>query len=320
MEFLIKKTVDLTDKDWQDLQKCFVEVYEKDRTLVEMKNQYMNTPMGGCIHSLCYDNDTIVAAHTAFPSYYWVGEKKMKVFITGDTMVKKGYRDGSAYIDLILGLNKYMKQDGYVFSFGFPKENAYYVDKKGRIAKNIGRLTIYVLPYRIGGIKKSLAWLNPLSKSFCYLWVAFGGLFSRSVPVQALIHKDDETYNMSRYKRMDADYNHVLVNGAEFYYKVKEQEGIRTAFLIDVIGKTEHSFYIAVKYIIEKEKKNIDLLMYVGHLPNGVKYIGMLSVPRKVEPKHFYVTGKIIDKSQVTDDLIFDIRNWDVNLSDYDVI
>ena len=320
MEFVIKKTTELTESDWRELLDCFIEVYAHQRSMREMKNQYSNTPMGYCVHSLCYDEGRIVAAHTAFPSYYWVGKEKQKVFITGDTMVKEGYRDGSVYPDLLMGLNRYMKHEEYVLQFGFPNDNAYFIDKKGKFAKKIGRLNIYILPYRIGGIKQSLAFFNPISKFFCHIWLICSSICAKKVIRQAMIHKDDETYNEPRYKRLDADYSHIKTEAVNFYYKVKVQEGIRTAFIIDVIGKSNKRFLTAVKYILKTEKDKFDLLMYVGHLPEGIKNIGLIRVPRRFEPKHFYMTGKIISKGVVDNETLFDIKNWDVNLSDYDVI
>jgi hypothetical protein len=319
MEFVIKKTTDLTKKEKESLLDCFVEVFEHERTMEEMCNQYLNTPMGYSIHALCLDDGRIVAANTAFPSYYWIGDKKVKAFITGDTMVRKGYRDGAIYLDLVFGLTDYMKRDGYAFSFGFPNENSYAVNKKGRLTKEFGRLDTYVLPYRIGGIKSSLRWLNPFSKIFCRLWLLCGKIGVKDEVSKPMVHKDDETFNSSRYKRMDGKYQHIKQDETEFYYKVKIHEGVRTAFLIDLIGKSEERFHHAVKYILEKENCNMDLLMYVGHLPKSIRNIGLIKIPRKHEPKHFYMTGKVYDK-ELDANCICSIENWDVNLSDYDII
>ena len=319
MEFTIKKTIELSNEEKKSLLDCFVEVFEHERTMTEMLNQYINTPMGYSIHSLCIDDGRIVAAHTAFPSYYYVGEKRMKAFITGDNMVRKGYRDGSVFLDVTLGLMSFMKKDGYAFVFGFPNENAYVVNKKGKFSVDIGRLDTYILPYRVGGIKHGLAWLNPLSVLFCNLWIACSNIGAKKRITHALIHKDDESYNPSRYKRMDNDYMHVKTDESEFYYKIKTHEGVRTAFLIDVIGKSEKRFQCAVKYIKQKEKNNFDLIMFVGHLPVGIRKIGLIKIPRNVEPKHFYMMGKVYDKS-IGKEVLYDINNWDVNLSDYDLI
>lgn len=319
MDFIVKKTTELSEIERQGLLDCFNEVFERERSLEEMLNQYFNTPMGYCIHSLCNDNGRIVASHTAFPSYYWVGGQKLKVYITGDTMVRKEYRDGAVYLDIIMGLTSFMKKNGYALVFGFPNENTYAVNKKGKLSVEFGKLNIYIMPYRIGGLKKSLFLFNPLSILFSHLWVFASWIGAKKEISKPHIHKDEESYNPTRYKRMDGNYNHVKLDDFEFYYKIRVQEGIRTAFLIDVVGKSERRFLKAIKYIMRVEKKRFDLLMYVGHLPIGVKRIGLIKIPHIFEPKHFYMTGKACDKSLDTK-LIYNIKNWDVNLSDYDII
>ena len=76
---------------------------------------------------------------------------------------------------------------------------------------------------------------------------------------------------------------------------------------------------VVIKYIKQKEKGNFDLILFVGHLPEGIRKIGLVKIPRKVEPKHFYMMGKIYDNS-LSKEVLYDINNWDVNLSDYDLI
>lgn len=321
MDFIVKKTTELADSEKKQIFNLFNLIFVKSpRTYEEIMNQYVNTPMGYSIHSLCFDNGIMVATHTAFPSYYWIGDKKVKAFITGDTMVRKEYRDGVTFLDVVRGLNTYMKKEGYAFAFGFPNDNSYLVFKKVKLSKDIGRLDTYILPYRIGGIMKGFGWLNPLSKLFCKIWLASNGVGLNTDIYKPLIHKDDETYNHTRYKRMDGNYQHVKLPDSEFYYKVKEHEGVRTAFLIDVIRKSELSFHEAVKYILRVEKANADLIMYVGYLPKTLRKIGLIKIPRKYEPKHFYMTGGVNDKNSVDEKVVLDITKWDVNLSNYDII
>ena len=195
MEYFVKKTTELTEQEKNDLLSCFLEVFGHERSMEEMCNQYLNTPMGYCFHSLGYDEGKLVAAHNAFPVYYWIGEKKVKAYYGGDTMVKKGYRDGFVFLDVVRGLGRHMDKEGFAFSFGFPNDNSYPVFKKVKLAKDIGRLDTYILPYRIGGIKKSLKWLNPLSKLFCRAWVLLNGIGLRKELYVPLIRKDDKSYN-----------------------------------------------------------------------------------------------------------------------------
>ena len=249
-----------------------------------------------------------------------MGDKKVLAYTTGDTMVRRDYRDGLTFLELVRNLTRYMRVEGYSFSFGFPNDHSYPVFKKAKLAKDIGRLDTYFLPIRIGGIKKGLAWLNPLSWLFCRGWVMCSGLCLRREKFNAYLHKDDESYNSSRYKRMDGNYSHVVIATSEFYYKIQEHEGVRAAFLIDVVGKSELSFHSAVKYLLDNEHGRFDIILYLGHLPKQIRRVGLIKVPRRIEPKHLYMTGWIIDKEGVEEQRFCDIDNWDVNLSDYDIV
>lgn len=319
MEFIVKKTTELKRAEKKGLLELFQQIFEKERTEEEFNNQYIQNPLGYCYHCMMIDGNQIVGAHTAFPSYYWFGNKRVKAYICGDTMVDRKYRDGLSFLEMVKTLGKNLEEEGFAFGFGFPNDKAHPVFKKAKLSKDIGRLDTYILPYRIGGIKKKLSFLNPLS-IFCskvLYWI-----FSRGASEQihvSYIHKDENTYNLTRYNRLDGNYQHVTSYGSEFYYKIMEYKSVRTAFLIDVVGKSEQNFCKAVKYIVKNESKNFDLLMYVGHPGKMIRKLGLFKIPRRYEPKHFYFTGSIL-VNRVDQAAFFDVENWDVNLSDYDLI
>lgn len=319
MEFIVRKTTELTESEKEGVLELFQRIFEKRRSLEELNNQYLQNPFGYSYHSLIIDADRIVGAHTAFPSYYWVGNQRIKSYITGDSMVDRAYRDGLSYLDMVYALNRKMKDEGFALTFGFPNDKAFPLVKKMKIGKEIGRLNTYIFPYRIGGIKSYLKWLNPLTKICCHIILWYYRVGASDKVYCYPIHKDEETYNAFRYKRMDGNYCHVFLDGNEFYYKIITHEGVRTAFLIDVVKKSEANYCKAVSYIVKNENKRFDLLMYVGHIGNHIRKIGLLKIPMKMEPKHFYFTGKVISKN-LDESVIYNVENWDVNLSDYDLI
>lgn len=179
--------------------------------------------------------------------------------------------------------------------------------------KEVGKMFTYCLPYRIGGLKKDFGWLNWASIAFCRIWLSVASCFASSTLLTYRIEKDLESYNTTRYKRSDGVYSF----GKGFVYKVMDYEGIRTAFLIDVYEKSAKNFCKAIKYIFKHDGKNFDILIYPGHL--RFAHSGMIKIPHKYEPKRFVLTGKLLDKSFEFDGL-WDINNWDTNLSNYDLI
>ena len=67
---------------------------------------------------------------------------------------------------------------------------------------------------------------------------------------------------------------------------------------------------------MKHSSNDFDIILYVGNL--SFANTGLIRVPEKFAPKHFHFILKIFDKSY--NNVVTDIRNWDVNLATYDVI
>lgn len=317
MEFLTKKTSELSDSEKEGIVGLFNDIFEKDRSVEYQINNYTQNVLGYSFHTFVKEDGKVIAHIADIPCYYKVNGEKKLFSDAVDGFVKKEFRDAFILIEMFQTHRKYLKNNGICVQFGFPNEYAQKVYNKGKLFQKIGEMRTYLLPYRIGGIKPGLSFFNPFSKMFCWMWVYMTGLFAGQKQTQFAYAKDDETYNLTRYKRMDGEYCWVKENGQEFIYKIINFEGIRTAFLIDVIGKSSKSFNYAVKYIIKHEHKNFDLLLYPGNIYSYMH--GMIKMPKKFEPKQFNFSIKIFDKG-MKDTEIENVKNWDVNLSNYDLI
>ncbi len=317
-EFIVKKTTELTADEKLQILNLFNTIMEKNRLMNEFENQNIQNPMGYSYHTLYVADGKIVGHNAGVPSYYNVNGERMKVICNIDTMIAKDHRGIENYYELMDTAYSRYKEDGYAMVIGFPNDNAHPLITAMNFLLDIDKLHTYFLPYRIGGIKKELSFLNWASELLCWFWIGFASLFASKEVKKFEIAKDDDSYNKTRYKCMDGNYGKVDIDGVKFYYKVKEHEGIRTAFLIDVEQKSAKNYCKAIRYIMKHEKKNFDLLLYVGELPFGCN--GMVRFPRKFEPKNFFFTAKILDKKAISKKKAFDIKCWDVNLSNYDLI
>lgn len=319
MSYFCKKTSELSDTELEQIRNLFNRIMGRNADLDFVRRQYICNPLGFSYHSFFTNEEAeIVGINTYVPAYYIYKGQRVLIANAIDSMIDKPYRDFFTYNDITRNASKYLKQEGVAFKFGFPNSNAFPLLMKAKLSKNMGRMHIYLLPYRVGGVKKALRFLNPFSKLFSYLWVWCSSLFASNKEWKPLVEKDYPSYNTPRYQRFDADYTHETIpGGGEFYYKVKEHEGVRTAFLVDVFPKSPKNFVFAVKHILKKEKKNFDLLLYPGELAFNV--MGMVRVPRKLEPKEFNMVGNIYDREHIGDDIL-QIENWDVNLSNFDLI
>lgn len=317
MNFLTKKTSELSESEKIGVVELFNEIFDKDRTVKFQMNNYTQNVLGYSYHTIVKDGDKIVAHLADIPCYYNVNGKKMLFSDAVDGFVRKEYRDAFILIEMFQTHRRFLRNSGINLQFGFPNEYAQKVYNKGRLFEKIGEMRTYVLPYRIGGLKSNLKIFNLLSKAFCWVWVNVAGLFANGKISHFGYEKDNESYNPTRYRRMDGKYKWIREGKHEFIYKIMEYEGIRSAFLIDVVGKSAKNFNYAVKYILRHEHNNFDLLLYPGNITSRMH--GMIKLPKRLEPKQFNFSIKILNK-QLTLPEVKDIRNWDVNLSSYDLI
>ena len=317
MEFITKKTPDLSLDELHQLVSLFEDVFERPSSIEGFLNSYTRNYLGYSFHTLIINEGRIVGSNSLVPIQYIVDGKKVSWVNSGGTMIGKSCRGIENFYDMIKESYRNAEAEGFTACTGFPNDNSYPLFKGTRLMKDIGKMYTYMLPYRVGGVKKSLKWLNPLSELFCWSYLFIEGLFASKKVVQFRIHKYHENFDQYRYN--SNEYKSVDLGGnSKAYYAVTIHESIRTAFIIDIVEKSAKLFQRAVKAILSKERSNIDLILYVGNLP--FRNVGLIKLPRKYEPKNFNFTGQTFGIDVVDKKVFFDFNNWDVNLSNYDLI
>ena len=312
-----RKTTELTQDERKQILAGFNEAFSLNRPLEVMLNQYVHNPFGYSWHNVVYDDDKIIGHICAIPNYYWCNGEKV-VFVDGvDAFIYKEYRDGEIFLNQLQSYFGHMKKIGVKLMLGFPDAKVMKLYAKTKVYQKIGEMQTYILPFRIGGVKPSLKLFNWVSEAFAWSYVYLTGLFASRNVMKFKIEKDTESFNATRYKRMDGDYTTVRKGDLEFFYKCMPFHGVRAAFLIDVTGKSAKHFNDAVKYILKRNRKEFDVILYVGNL--YFKNSGFIKVPQKFAPKQFNFIVKFFDKSY-NNELVKNIKNWDVNLASYDVI
>lgn len=317
MQFIPKKTNELTESEKQELLSIFNDIFKRDRKMDEFMNQYISNFLDYSFHIIVKNQDRIIGHAADVPAFYLINGVR-KIFVDGvDGYIIKEFRDGTTLLEMIQANRENLIKNGISLELAFPNTLAMKVYTKGRLYTKVGEMQTYFLPYRIGGIKKGLKFINFLSVFFSWLSVDIGFLFSSKKIAKYKIEKDAESYNTTRYKSSDGNYSRIQINDFEFMFKVKVHEGIRTLFLIDVTEKSARNFNITIRYILNNFRNEFDLLLYVGNLP--FKFHGMIKMPRRFSPKEFNFAIKILDKS-LDKEILLDIKNWDLNLSNFDLI
>lgn len=317
MEYQFKNTLELTTVEKQEIIDLFEEAFQRKVDYDGLFNRYyFLTPLGYSYHAILKDEGKIVGHNAYVPlSFYYLG-KRMLFVDTVSSMLASDHRGFMNYYKMLVSSYKELKKVGIPFVYGHPNENAYPVVSKSKLLEDIGRMNLYCLPVRIGGIKKSLRFLNPLSIAGSRLWVWLCGLFASKKVYHAQIIQDKESFKETRYKR--DNYEMFVCDGCESYYKIMKYEGVNTVFLLDVAPKSSANFVNTIKAILKEHGKEIDLIMYPGKLPFRVT--GMFNLPFKLHPKIFHFSGHVVDSEVVDKDIIMNIDNWDENLSIYDLV
>ena len=318
MNIYVKKTTQLSVSEQQEILSLFNTVFNKNRKIEFFSNHFFNTIMGYSYHSVLYDNSKIVGCFSFIPSYYRVESKTYLAALGVDLMIERKYQGQGYFYDMFSECINYMQKDGVVFIILFPNNVSYPGYIQSKLVQEIGRLTVYALPYRIGGIKSELNAFNWLSIFLSNMFVFFSLLFAGKEKHVFSIEKDVCTYNQTRYNQTDGGYIIEQQKDCGFVYKIMEYEGVRAVFLIDVFTKSARNFISAIKYIINNHKKEFDIILYIGYLPYSCH--GFIKVPQCFSSKIFYFMGKLLQKNVIDMNLFANIKNWDVNLSNYDLL
>lgn len=318
MQVICKKTNEITDTEIDAIYELFEDVFHLRRDRKTFRDEYENTPLGYSYHSILFDdNGKVIGFHSVMPFYYYNKEKKFIAGLGIDSMVEKSHRDYFCFHDMIKACQKKLKEDGCVLRIGFPNDNSYPVLKKGLKHKDIGKLNTYFLIKNIGGVKEKLSFLNPFSSLLTRTQLLLSRFSKDDTIYKFRFRKERKSFNKVRYKWFGGDYKFINLGDGEVIYRIKNHEGVDTAFLIDVFPLSKKNFDKAVREIYKMENSHIDMILYVGYLP--FTPLSMIKMPHKYEPKHFNFTCFPLVKDAF-DESLYDINNWDVNLSNYDLI
>lgn len=320
MAFITKKTTDLTLDEKNSISMLFEEVFKEPCSVESFVDNYTCNFKGYSYHTLFLEDGKVVGVNSMVPIEYSVNGKRMLFVNAGGTMIAKSYRGIDNFCELIDESFNFIQNEGYNAYIGFPNDNSYPLYLGLGLMDDIGELDTYILPCKIGKFKKQLSFLDSVSFGLSKLYVKTIGIIGRWKHKAATysIEKCLDTFEQFRYKRNQEDYIRLSLNNqGAAYYRVKMHEGFKTAFIVDVIGKTAENFRETVNTIMSREKNRIDLILYVGKLPFGMT--GLIKVPQKYVPKRFHFTGHILNNS-IEKTLFTDIQYWDINLSNYDLI
>jgi hypothetical protein len=315
MQYLGKTTNDLTEKEFSELSDLFNHVFHKDISSAFLKRKYSSPLFEFSYHGLMYnDNGTIVGALTFIPFLYQFFDVKVIAGLAVDLMVHEHYRKDLLSVRQMHDMAIRRSGNSLDFVFAVPNSNSFLYYTKILRWREIGRLNYYIQVLNISALKRKLSALNLASGSVSFflnfLQANFGGnIRDQKQPVSKVC---DELYMTYRYNKR---YNEIIRDSNTAYYSIEDESGINTAYVIDLFPLTKKWLGNVVNLIHKREKKNIDVIIYIGNAINNP--VNLIKVPRKLEPRGLTLIANNL--SNKVDSRIYDIANWHFNLADLDV-
>lgn len=315
-DFVFRKTDDLCPQDRKDYIELFRQVFGKEMTAAQFEQKYVHTPRGYSYHGLMLVDGRIVGAYNIIPyRYAYFGAQRL-FGLSADLMLAEEYRSGPFNVLKMAGaVYEKLKQDRISFVFGFPNDNAYQFTTRVLKWTDMGDLEFYALPLNIGAVRPGWKWASPLS------WLGAYGLTHwprryRSAELRFGIEKVcDRGFERHRYRHEHCVLD--LPHGGKCTYRIcLEEDHVRTLYLIDVTPLTPGAFAQAVRAVHAVASRQADLILYVGRLP--FRPYGLVKVPVSKRPREIRMCGKLLDRDSV-DERVFDMEQWNVNMSNFDV-
>ncbi|PKN02186.1 MAG: hypothetical protein CVU77_01830 [Elusimicrobia bacterium HGW-Elusimicrobia-1] len=311
MNYLFKTTNQLTDGEKKCVRDLHYEVFGKVFDPADFEKKYSLTAKGYSYHGLMIDGSGVVGFYAAVPYRYEFFGKEFIFALAVDGMIHPEYRklDPLGYKKMTSPVYENLRANDIPFIFCFPNDSAYLYTKKVLGWRDIGALDFYLFPAGIAAKPADFlaGWLHRAASMF-------GVSKLRRVVRNAGIKKIADNIFMEH--RYGTGYRTVnLPDGTEFIYRMcRELSRFDVAFIIDIRPADGKNIQGAVSSIIKNEK-NAAAVAYIGKL--GSPPPNLIKLPRSLEPKKIRMIGKLLGGA--LDDRIFDIDNWEVNLSNFDV-
>jgi len=323
MEISVLKSMELSQKDWNEIIHGFNDSFNMDKTVTELQSYYKNNPFGYSYHAIARNEEDMICGHTTiFPYEYYIDTKKYLLGQGGGTFVLKEYRkEAFLYLDMIQKLKEYCALDGISAFYGVSNKNSFGLAIKLLGSTFIKDLEYYILPVSLSRVlkRKKLRLFDPMIKPFIYIW-CWGYL------IKSFLHN---TYELNtritiidsdamRKHRFDEKYIKYSKGKSLGVYRMYNEAGIRTAYILDFREngrRSLNSLSAIISHILHKE--DADAILFVGDLQLSQHLL--VKVPKKMEPQRLPLTFDLLDeKNEELRQILAKPENWNFSLMNFD--
>jgi hypothetical protein len=309
--FQVRTTNELEPSEITALAQLFEIVFNKPCPEDLFIRKFAHSPIGHSVHSLMFLNGELIGAFSAIPVPYRFFGETLLFAITADLMIHPQHRGPVSRVQkLANGLYDALARDGVAFVFCCLRDRVFQLHHALSGWQAIGKISYYAAP------------ASALARAAVRAW-------NRRAPqphdaAYEIEKIADAAFTDWRYRIFPTHYTTIdLPNGAwtvyatDLYYPISGiPRQLRTGILIDVSPLTKTNFDAAVRNIREREP-TLSVLAWQGYL--RFQPSEMLRIPAKYEKQPWTLAGKVLISGQV-DARVFDLNNWNINLSNGDLV
>jgi hypothetical protein len=309
--FQVRTTDELEASEITALAQLFEIVFGKPCPEDLFIRKFARSPTGRSVHSLMFLDGQMIGAFSAIPVPYRFFGQTLKFAITADLMIHPNHRGPVSRVQKLgNGLYDALAREGVAFVFCCLRDQVFRLHHGLSGWQAIGKISYYAAPSFALARAAVRAWNRRAPQS-------------QDAPYE--IEKiADAVFTDWRYRIFPTHYTTIdLPGGAsaiyatELYYPISGiPRQLRTGILIDVSPLTKTNFDAVVRNIREREPA-LSVLAYQGYLRFGPR--DMLRIPAKYEKQPWTLAGKVLIPGQV-DARVFDLNNWNINLSNGDLV
>lgn len=323
MKISVLKSTELTKEDWRNLTTGFNESFNHNKKENELKAYYHNNPFGYSYHAIIRDETGMIFGHTsAIPISYIIQGKESTFGLSGGTYVLKAYRkDAFVFLDLSDALKSYCAKDGLSVIYGVSNKNSFQFAVKILGSTYLKDLKYYLLPVSIFKIigKLRFGWFDKMLKIPWRIWVMINKLISffsnskeKEYPVRLKMSEEFLSY------RFNDKYTYFRGKKTEGIYRIFDEKGINTAYIMDFRENEKRTFKALVHLITQiLNKEKVDAILFIGEL--NLRQFLLLPVPQNKAPQRFPLTYDLLDNNSEFAAILSNPENWDFGLINYDV-
>jgi hypothetical protein len=312
--FEVRTTNQLEPSEITALAKLFVTVFGKPCPEDLFIRKFADSPTGHSVHSLMFLDGELIGAFSAIPVPYRFFGQTLLFAITADLMIHPNHRGPVSRVQkLANGLYDALAREGVAFVFCCLRDQIFQLHHAISGWQAIGKVSYYVAPFPASALARGAVRLwnrgAPQSPDEAYEIEKIGD------PV--FTNWRYRIFPKTRYRTFSLPGGATATYATELYYPiVGVPRQLRTGILVDVSPPTKANFDAAVR-VIRESTPALGILAYQGYLRFQPR--DMLRISAKYEKQPWTLAGKILIPGHV-DARIFDIKNWNINLSNGDLV